>query len=75
MDDGKPRLLDQVRQHIRVRNYSIRTETVYAEWVKRYIRFHRYRHPAEMGRRKSRLFSPLWRWRAMFRPLRRLRPW
>lgn len=49
MDDGKPRLLDQVRQHIRVRNYSIRTETVYAEWVKRYIRFHRYRHPAEMG--------------------------
>jgi integron integrase len=49
MDDGKPRLLDQVRQQIRVRNYSIRTETVYAEWVKRYIRFHHYRHPLEMG--------------------------
>tara|TARA_R110000868_G_scaffold47966_1_gene156476 strand:+ start:69 stop:1037 length:969 start_codon:yes stop_codon:yes gene_type:complete len=49
MDDGKPRLLDQVRQQIRVRNYSIRTETVYAEWVKRYIRFHQYRHPLEMG--------------------------
>ena len=49
MDDGKPRLLDQVRQQIRLRNYSIRTEAVYAEWVKRYIRFHRYRHPAEMG--------------------------
>lgn len=49
MDDGKPKLLDQVRQQIRVRNYSIRTETVYAEWVKRFIRFHRYRHPAEMG--------------------------
>ncbi|SDI31401.1 integron integrase [Pseudomonas benzenivorans] len=49
MDDGKPKLLDQVRQQIRLRNYSIRTETVYAEWVKRYIRFHRYRHPAEMG--------------------------
>lgn len=49
MDDGKPRLLDQLRQQIRVRNYSIRTETVYAEWAKRYIRFHRYRHPAEMG--------------------------
>ncbi|AYC32138.1 integron integrase [Pseudomonas cavernae] len=49
MDDGKPRLLDQVRQQIRLRNYSIRTETVYAEWVKRYIRFHKYRHPAEMG--------------------------
>ncbi|EXF43898.1 integron integrase [Pseudomonas sp. BAY1663] len=49
MDDGKPKLLDQLRQQIRVRNYSIRTETVYAEWAKRYIRFHRYRHPAEMG--------------------------
>ncbi|MEK1904281.1 MAG: integron integrase [Pseudomonas sp.] len=49
MDDGKPKLLTQVRQQIRVRNYSIRTETVYAEWVKRYIRFHQYRHPLEMG--------------------------
>jgi hypothetical protein len=49
MDDGKPKLLDQLRQQIRVRNYSIRTEAVYAEWVKRYIRFHHYRHPVEMG--------------------------
>ena len=49
MDDGKPKLLDQLRQQIRVRNYSIRTEAVYAEWVKRSIRFHHYRHPAEMG--------------------------
>src|SRR3990167_10504736 len=49
MDDGKPKLLAQVRQQIRLRNYSILTEAVYAEWVKRYIRFHRYRHPAEMG--------------------------
>lgn len=49
MDEGKPKLLDQVRQQIRVRNYSIRTETAYAEWVKRYIRFHQYRHPLEMG--------------------------
>jgi integron integrase len=49
MDDGKPKLLVQVRQQIRLRNYSIRTETVYAEWVKRYIRFHQYRHPQEMG--------------------------
>jgi integron integrase len=49
MEDDKPRLLDQVRQQIRLRNYSIRTETVYSEWVKRYIRFHKYRHPLEMG--------------------------
>jgi integron integrase len=47
--DGKPRLLDQVREQIRLKHYSIRTERVYCEWVKRYIRFHHYRHPVEMG--------------------------
>lgn len=49
MDDDKPRLLEQVRQQIRLRNYSIRTESAYSEWIKRYIRFHKYRHPLEMG--------------------------
>ncbi|MEE1950121.1 integron integrase [Pseudomonas alcaligenes] len=47
--DDKPKLLDQVREQIRLRHYSIRTEAVYLEWVKRYIRFHKYRHPQEMG--------------------------
>ncbi|MEQ9724391.1 integron integrase [Pseudomonas sp. WHRI 8822A] len=47
--DGQPRLLDQVREQIRLRHYSIRTERVYCEWVKRFIRFPRYRHPVEMG--------------------------
>nr|WP_244168382.1 MULTISPECIES: phage integrase N-terminal SAM-like domain-containing protein [Pseudomonas] len=47
--DGQPRLLDQVREQIRLRHYSIRTERVYCEWVKRFIRFYRYRHPAEMA--------------------------
>ena len=47
--DGKPRLLDLVREQIRLKHYSIRTERVYCEWIKRFIRFHLYRHPAEMG--------------------------
>ena len=47
--DEKPRLLDQMRERIRLKHYSIRTERVYCEWVKRYIRFHQYRHPLEMG--------------------------
>lgn len=47
--DEKPRLLDQVREQIRLKHYSIRTERVYCEWVKRFVRFHQYRHPAEMG--------------------------
>lgn len=47
--DGKPRLLDQMRERIRLKHYSIRTERVYCEWVRRFIRFHQYRHPQEMG--------------------------
>ena len=45
----KPRLLDQLRDAIRVRNYSIRTEQAYSSWAKRFIRFHQMKRPAEMG--------------------------
>ncbi|MDM4768541.1 integron integrase [Pelomonas sp. SE-A7] len=44
-----PRLLDQVREALRVRHYALRTEQVYVEWIRRYIRFHGTRHPAELG--------------------------
>jgi integron integrase len=45
----KTKLLDQVRETIRRKHYSIRTETTYIDWIRRYILFHRKRHPAEMG--------------------------
>jgi integron integrase len=45
-----PRLLDRLREAIRVRHYSIRTEDAYVDWARRYILFHGKRHPAEMGR-------------------------
>lgn len=41
--------LEQVREAIRVRHYSIRTERTYIEWTRRFILFHRKRHPKEMG--------------------------
>ena len=44
-----PRLLDRVRAAIRARHYSLRTEEAYAAWIKRYVVFHRKRHPAELG--------------------------
>ena len=44
-----PRLLDQVRQVLRVRHYSPRTEDCYVAWIKRYILFHDKRHPRELG--------------------------
>jgi hypothetical protein len=47
-----PRLLDLLRAEIRVRNYSIRTEAAYVDWVRRFILFHGKRHPAEMAARE-----------------------
>ncbi len=44
-----PRLLDRVRQAIRARHYSRRTEKADVAWVRRYILFHDKRHPCEMG--------------------------
>ena len=45
----KSRLLDQVRDAIRVRQYSLATEKVYLDWIYRFILFHNKRHPAEMA--------------------------
>jgi integron integrase len=44
-----PRLLDQVRELIRIRHYSIRTEQAYVQWIRRFIVFHGKRHPRELG--------------------------
>ncbi len=51
-----PKLLDQVRDKLRVKHYSIRTEQVYADWIKRYILFHGKRHPKEMGAQEVEAF-------------------
>lgn len=48
-ESSKPRLLDQVRECIRVRHYSYRTEQQYVGWIRRFILFHGKRHPREMG--------------------------
>jgi hypothetical protein len=43
------RLLEQVRELIRIRHYSLRTEQAYLQWIKRFILFHKKRHPRELG--------------------------
>jgi len=45
----KPKLLDQVRESMRTRHYSLRTEKTYVQWIKRFIFFHDKRHPNEMA--------------------------
>ena len=46
---NKPRLLDQVRDEIRKRHYSYRTEKQYIGWIRRFIHFHGKRHPTHLG--------------------------
>jgi len=46
----KKKLLDQVRDKIRFKHYSIKTEQSYVGWIKRYIIFHKKRHPKDMAK-------------------------
>lgn len=55
MDPKPPRLLDQLRDRIRLKHYSLRTEQAYAHWVRRFVLFHGKRHPRELGAITSRL--------------------
>jgi len=49
LEQRPPRLMDQMREALRSRHYSRRTEQAYCMWVERYIRFHKIRHPADMA--------------------------
>jgi hypothetical protein len=49
---GEKKLLDRVRDALRLWHYSLRTEECYVSWITRYIIFHNKRHPAEMGGRE-----------------------
>ncbi|HEY4256551.1 MAG TPA: phage integrase N-terminal SAM-like domain-containing protein, partial [Candidatus Udaeobacter sp.] len=44
-----PKLLDQVRDVIRRKHFSIRTEQAYTDWIRRFILYHSKRHPREMA--------------------------
>jgi integron integrase len=51
----KAKLLDQVREVLRVKHYSLRTEETYVQWIRRFLKFHRdrtgaWKHPRELGR-------------------------
>ncbi len=58
--DGAPALgtslLTRLRDEIRRRHYSVRTEQAYAHWVRRFVRFHGLRHPSTLGLEQVRAF-------------------
>ncbi len=45
----QPRLFDVLRDKLRVGHYSLRTENAYTQWIRRFVRFHRPRHPRDLG--------------------------
>jgi hypothetical protein len=47
MEPRPKKFLDQVRDALRLKHYSIRTENSYVAWIRRYILFHNKRHPNE----------------------------
>jgi integron integrase len=50
MNAAKPKkLLDQVREALRVKHYAYRTEESYTQWIRRYILFHNKRHPKDLA--------------------------
>jgi integron integrase len=49
MESPPRKLLDQVRDAIRLKHYSHRTEQTYVQWIRRYILFYNKQHPKDMG--------------------------
>ena len=57
VEASKPKkLLDQVSEALRTKHYAYRTESTYKDWIKRYILFHKKRHPKDMGANEIREF-------------------
>jgi len=55
------KLLEQMRNVMRVKHYSLRTERSYSDWVERFIRFHRIGHPRDWESRRLAPSSRIWR--------------
>ena len=52
----KPKLLDEIRNVIRLRHYSPRTEESYINWIRRYVLFHNKKHPRDLNEKDIREF-------------------
>ena len=50
---ARSKLLEDVRDTLRLRHYSYRTEKSSIYWIRKFILFHQKRHPAQMGKMKS----------------------
>jgi len=46
------RLLDQIRERIRYKHYSLHTEQAYVQWVRMFVKWHNLQHPRDMGQQE-----------------------
>lgn len=76
MDSTKiiPELLKKIRQAVRVRHYSYRTEQAYVYWIEKFLHYFHYKHPAEMGSSEISRTSTIWLAVSIWPPLPRTRP-
>jgi len=58
MEKRPKRLLDEVREVIRRKHHSRRTERTYVSWIRRFILYHEKRHPRDMGKKEIEPFLP-----------------
>ena len=56
MPPEKPKLLDELRNACKLRNRSLRTQEAYVYWVRRFVKFHKLKHPGSMGPTEIREF-------------------
>ena len=56
MPPESKKLLDQVRETIRLQHYSRKTKKTYVSWIQRFILFHGKKHPQQMGEREIEAF-------------------
>ncbi len=50
MEQKPKKLFDQVSDAMRLKNYAYSTEKIYVDWIERFIRLHKLRHPRDMNR-------------------------
>lgn len=70
---AEKKLLDQVRDYLRIKHYSYKTEKSYVAWIKRFILFHHKRHPRKMGEKEINEYLSQ-NWNRAQAPSRRIRP-
>jgi integron integrase len=56
MEKPAPTLLEKVHEILRLKHYSPKTEESYTHWIRQFLRYHKLRHPRELGAKEVEAF-------------------